>query len=155
MGSSSPKGIGYLEAKRDAASGEYFIIEPNVGRPTGRSAIAEAGGVELLYTMYCDAVGLPLPRARFQTYGSARWIHLRKDFQAAFYYWRHGELSLRDWFRSWRGKKAYAIFSWRDPRPFVGDLGKVIRLAMSPGELRKRGLVRGAASRRPEKDAST
>jgi D-aspartate ligase len=138
------RGIGYLEAKRDDVSGEYFIIEPNVGRPTGRSAIAEAGGVELLYTMYCDAVGLPLPSARQQSYGSARWIHLRKDFQAALYYWRRGELTLREWFRSWRGKKAYAIFSWRDPRPFIGDLGKVLRIAMSSRERRKRGFARDA-----------
>ena len=119
------RGIGYLEAKLDDATGEYFIIEPNVGRPTGRSAIAEAGGVELLYTMYCDAVGLPLPPERVQHYGSARWIHLRKDFQSALYYWRRGELSLREWARSWRGKKAYAVFSWRDPKPFFGDLKKV------------------------------
>ena len=141
------RGIGYLEVKRDSRTGEYFIMEPNVGRPTGRSAIAEAGGVELLYTMYCDAVGLPLPSNRVQGYGAARWIHLRKDFQAALYYWRRGELTLREWIRSWRGKKAFAIFSWRDPRPFLGDLRKVLALALSPGSLRKRGLARVSKSR--------
>ena len=50
------RGLGYVELKRDERSGEYYIMEPNIGRPTGRSAIAEAGGVELLYTMYCDAL---------------------------------------------------------------------------------------------------
>src|SRR5690606_32406833 len=54
-------GLGYVEMKKDARTGKHYIIEPNIGRPTGRSAIAEFGGVELLYTMYCDLVGLPLP----------------------------------------------------------------------------------------------
>ena len=81
-------GLGYVEMKQDARTGEFYIIEPNVGRPTGRSAIAEAGGVELLYTMYCDAAGLPLPSRRVQTYSGAKWIHLRHDFQSALYYWQ-------------------------------------------------------------------
>ena len=47
-------GLGYLEMKKDDRDGHFYIIEPNIGRPTGRSAIAEAGGVELVHTMYCD-----------------------------------------------------------------------------------------------------
>lgn len=114
-------GLGYLEMKRDERTGDHFIIEPNIGRPTGRSAIAEAGGVELLYTAYCDMIGLPLPENRTQQYQGVKWISLRRDFQSALYYWRRGDLSLRDWIHSWRGKKAYAIFSWSDPAPFFLD----------------------------------
>ena len=51
------RGLAYVEMKRDARTGRHLIIEPNIGRPTGRSAIAEAGGVELLYTAYCDRWG--------------------------------------------------------------------------------------------------
>src|SRR5574341_1720855 len=47
-------GLGYVEMKLDQQTGELVLIEPNVGRPTGRSAMAEANGVELLYSMYCD-----------------------------------------------------------------------------------------------------
>ncbi|MGI9309148.1 MAG: carboxylate--amine ligase, partial [Gammaproteobacteria bacterium] len=43
-------GLGYVEFKLDERTGEYYVIEPNIGRPTGRSGIAEAGGVELIYT---------------------------------------------------------------------------------------------------------
>jgi predicted ATP-grasp superfamily ATP-dependent carboligase len=118
-------GLGYVEMKRDERTGDHFIIEPNIGRPTGRSAIAEAGGVELLYTAYCDMVGLPLPDNRTQQYRGAKWISLRRDFQSAFFYWRRGDLSLRDWIHSWSGKKAYAIFSWSDPAPFIFDFLKL------------------------------
>jgi D-aspartate ligase len=115
------QGLGYLELKRDERTGELVIIEPNVGRPTGRSAIAEAGGVELLYTAYCDAAGLPLPAERVQRYRGAKWIYWRADAQAAIIRWRRGELTLRDWRRSIRGPKYEAVLSWRDPVPFVLD----------------------------------
>ena len=118
-------GLGYVEIKRDERTGDHFIIEPNIGRPTGRSAIAEAGGVELLYTAYCDITGLPLPENRTQQYLGVKWISLRRDFQSALYYWRRGDLSLQDWIRSWRGKKATAIFSWSDPAPFLFDFLKL------------------------------
>lgn len=121
------KGLAYAEIKQAADDGRLYIIEPNIGRPTGRSAIAEAGGVELLYTAYCDAAGLPLPEARVQSYGNVKWIHLRRDFQSALVSWRRGELSLRGWMRSLRGRKVYAVFSWRDPVPFVVDLWEALR----------------------------
>ena len=80
-----------LEMKRDAQTGDYFIIEPNIGRPTGRSAIAEAGGVALLYTMYCDVLGLPLPDNRTQQFTGTKWIDLRHDFQSAYSLLAQGE----------------------------------------------------------------
>lgn len=116
------RGLGYVEMKRDPTTGEYYIVEPNIGRPTGRSAIAEAGGVELLYTMYCDAAGLPLPPDREQRYGDVKWIHLRRDLQSAFVTYRRGDLSFREWLASIRGRKAFAVFSSRDPMPFVFDI---------------------------------
>jgi D-aspartate ligase len=116
------RGLGYVEMKRDHRTGRHFIIEVNVGRPTGRSAIAEAGGVELLFTAYCDAAGLPLPDRRVQRYGSAKWIYLRHDLQSAVHYWRRGELTFRNWWRSVRGVRADAVLDFHDPLPFAADL---------------------------------
>ncbi len=132
------RGLGYAEMKQDERSGKYFFIEPNIGRPTGRSATAEAAGVELLYTMYCDALGWPLPAERLQTFNGVKWLYLRQDFQSALYYWRQGNLTLGDWWRSWRGPKAYAVFSWRDPAPFVSDVLRVVRLLFSRRERERR-----------------
>lgn len=116
------RGLAYLEVKRDVRTGRHVIIEPNIGRPTGRSPIAEAGGVELIYTMYCDALGLPLPPNRKQTYGGVKWIYLRWDIQSALVHLWRRELTFGDWYQSFRGKKAYALFSWNDPGPFIWDL---------------------------------
>lgn len=118
------RGLGYLELKRDAVTGEYQMIEANIGRPTGRSATAEAGGVELLFTMYCDALGLPLPEGRTQTYGQAAWLDLRRDVLSAAHYCRQGELTPAGWLRSLRGPKAHAVFSLRDPLPFALELAQ-------------------------------
>ena len=131
-------GLAYLEIKRDQRSGDYFIVEPNICRPTGRSAIAEAGGVDLLYTMYCDALGWPLPSNRKQHYEGVKWINLRQDLRSALYYWRRGDLTLKQWWESVRGKKTYAIFSWSDPRPFWGDIVRSARLFIDKGERQKR-----------------
>lgn len=118
-------GLGYVEMKRDNRTGKHYIIEPNIGRPTGRSAIAEAGGVELLYTKYCDLFGLPLPENRAQQYRGVKWIYLRRDIQSALYYWKRGELSLNEWWRTFRGRKGYAVWSLTDQRPFWSDLWRI------------------------------
>ncbi|MDF2968312.1 MAG: ATP-grasp enzyme-like protein [Nocardioidaceae bacterium] len=122
FGSVGFHGLAYLEMKRDARTGRLVIIEPNVGRPTGRSAISEAGGVELVYTAYCDAAGLPLPADREQRYIGTKWLDLRRDAQAAFVARSRGELTVREWVASLRGPKAHAIWSRRDPLPFVVDM---------------------------------
>ncbi len=129
------QGLGYVEMKCDQRTGKHYIIEPNIGRPTGRSAIAEAGGVELLYTMYCDAVGWPLPENRDQTYHGIKWIYWRQDVLSALHYWRRGELTLKEWWQSLRGRKRYAVFSWTDPAPFLADFR---RNANRPAHKRKR-----------------
>ncbi|HMJ00409.1 MAG TPA: hypothetical protein VK488_11295 [Gaiellaceae bacterium] len=122
-------GLAYLELKQDAESGKHMIIEPNVGRPTGRSATAEAGGVELLYAMYCDVLGLPLPEEHLsQRYVGAKWIYFGRDIRSAFHYWRRGELSIRGWMGSLRGPMVDAVFSWRDPLPFCFDVWRAVGL---------------------------
>lgn len=124
-------GLGYLEMKHDVRTGKYIIIEPNIGRPTGRSAICEAGGVELLYTAYCDAAGWPLPENRVQQFIGAKWIYWLCDIKSAFAAWRQGELTLKEWAHSLRGKKRSAVFSWTDPAPFWLKLFSSTRKTLS------------------------
>ena len=122
-GSVDYRGLGYAEVKRERRTGSYFIIEPNVGRPTGRSAIAERGGVELLLTAYCDALGLPLPVEREQRYGGVKWIYWRRDLQSAAVRMLRRELTPRQWLRSVRGPSVEAVASLRDPLPMIAELG--------------------------------
>jgi predicted ATP-grasp superfamily ATP-dependent carboligase len=130
FGSVAYRGLGYVEAKTDARPGRLVIIEPNIGRPTGRSAIAERGGVELLLTAYRDALGEPLPEARVQRYGGAKWIYWRHDLQASLVHMRRGELGLLGWWRSIQGSPLEAVFARRDPAPFAADVAQTARMAL-------------------------
>lgn len=132
------RGLGYLEVKFDRRDRKPYIIEPNVGRPTGRSALAEASGIELLYTMYCDLAGLPVPPPPDRQDEKVKWLYLRQDLRSAWAYWRRGELSVRNWLHSIRGRKIFPVLSLSDPVPFVSDL---FRCAF-------RGLVRLVRSER-------
>lgn len=114
-------GLGSIEFKKDEITGEYYFIEANIGRPTGKSALAEACGVEFLYSMYCDLVGCPLPEERQQLYLGTKWVRLSTDLLSSVALWRSGELSAREWFKSLKGEKCYAIWSFHDPLPFVAQ----------------------------------
>lgn len=132
------KGLCYLDMKIDERTGKYLIVEPNISRLTGRAPLAEASGVELTYTMYCDLAGLELPENVVQKYGNVKWIHIRRDLQASYIYWRDKQLTFNDWFKSWRGKKTYAIFDWKDPLPFFGDIFRIFKLYINKNERMKR-----------------
>jgi predicted ATP-grasp superfamily ATP-dependent carboligase len=123
-------GLAYLEMKRDVRTGQHYVIEPNIGRPTGRSAIAEGGGVELLHTMYCDLTGRPLPAERTQRYGRTVWFDLRRDAQAAWHGWRTGGLTPRSWLRSLQGPRVHAVWALDDPWPFCLDVTQTAAKAL-------------------------
>lgn len=144
------RGLGYVEMKRDANTGRSFIVEPNVGRPTGRSALAEAAGVDLVYTMYCDAVGRPRPTNLKQTYQGMKWVHLLRDLQSAAYHWRRGDLNLRDWWNSVRGQKVYAVLSLRDPAPFFKAFKQAIPVLLSARERGKEDYQGQRSYRQPK-----
>ena len=123
------RGLGYLEMKQDVRTGQHVILEPNVGRPTGRSAQAEASGVELLFTQYCDALGRELPPSREQAFRGVKWIYLRRDLQSALHRWRRGELTPSEWAHSWRGPMQDALFSAKAPGPLLADFAYAVREA--------------------------
>lgn len=124
------RGLGYLEVKRHAMTGEEVLIEPNIGRPTGRSAAADADGVELLHTLYCDAIGAPRPAVTSTGNGEATWIFLRQDVRSALASVRTGDLTLRAWGDSLRGRRIYGLWDRRDPMPFVHDGARLVRGAL-------------------------
>jgi predicted ATP-grasp superfamily ATP-dependent carboligase len=141
------RGLGYVEMKRDASSGDYRIVEPNIGRPTGRSAIAERGGVELVLTAYRDALGESLPEAREQRYRGVKWIYWRHDLQSAIVHARRGEVTPGGWLQSVRGRRIEAVGSIRDPLPFVADLAGAARAAIrAAGRTLVRSVRRRATS---------
>lgn len=126
------RGLAYAEFKYDRQADKYYLIEVNVGRPTGGSAIAEATGVALHYAMYCDAVDWPLPTELQQQHNGAKWVHISADVRSALHAYRQGELTLANWWRSLRGPRVYASFSWSDPIPFWAQLISPVLRRLTP-----------------------
>lgn len=132
------RGLGYLELKKDPRDGTLFAIEANVGRPTGRSAMAEAAGHPLLLTQYCDALGWELPASSRRPCNRVCWIHLRQDVRSALAQWRAKKLSLGQWLCSYTsGRWCFAVWSAVDSAPFWTDLSGQLQTALISG-LRQR-----------------
>ena len=112
-------GLGYVEFKR--LNGELTAIEANVGRPTGRSAMAEAAGVEMHMALYRDLAGIARAGLGPPSPGVV-WVHLRRDLQAALWNWRRRDLTPMSWVRSLSGRRIGAVGRWSDPMPFLGDV---------------------------------
>ena len=73
-------GVGSLEMKMNDRDGKYYMMEVNVCRLPMRFKIVEAGGVELVYTMYSDALGLNNSTSTIQRFRGVKWISLHRDF---------------------------------------------------------------------------
>ncbi len=112
-------GQAYIEVKRDPRDGSYVLLEPNIGRSTGRSVMAEADGLELLMAQYNDLIGQPTRPYRDQPEVGVKWVYWRRELRVLYEHWRRGELTIGDWWRSISGRRITAVFDWRDPLPFV------------------------------------
>ncbi len=130
------RGLGSVEFKRDPRTGRFKILEPTVGRVNLQSETATANGVNLAGIAYAHLAGLEVERHR-QPAQCARWVNEYADLKSGLLRVRQGQLSVRDWVRSYRGSRRYAWFCWKDPLPSMvmgarlvakalrGDLGTV------------------------------
>lgn len=96
--------------------------------------MAEANGVDYHLAMYCDAIDAPLPPQLRQTDRKVKWIHFLRDVQSALHYIRSRELTIGGWMRSLRGPKAFAVFSIRDPMPFLSAIWHALPVLLSARE---------------------
>lgn len=124
------KGITSLEIKMDERNGRHYIIEPDVGRPNTSIGQVEASGVPILYTMYCDALDMPLPPYIAPKHTVVKWISLGRDLLASRGYYIRGELTFKEWFNSIRGVNTFAVISIRDPIPSIIDAYDLFKILL-------------------------
>jgi len=127
-------GFGSVEFKRDPRSGEFKIMEPTVGRSNLQSEIASANGVNLPWTAYQYFTDINDTRDNLQSVRTV-WIHEYGDVQSCIRRIQDRKLSVRDWIRSYQGKRCYALFSWRDPLPMLATFwkafGKIVNVGIN------------------------
>jgi D-aspartate ligase len=110
-------GIAEVEYKWDDITRDYELIEVNP-RPWDQHALGQACGVDLIHLAYCDLTGLPAADATFK-WVPRKWIAEDAFLMAALRLLWHREPGIGALFRQARGKKMYAIWSARDPLPFL------------------------------------
>jgi predicted ATP-grasp superfamily ATP-dependent carboligase len=108
-------GVAEVEYKFDDATGEYKLIEINP-RPWDQHRLGNAAGVDLMYLAYCEHAGLPMPAVSASVPGH-KWIAEDTFVTAAVRSpWQRAP-KFSTLLRLGRGKRIYAIWSWKDPLP--------------------------------------
>ena len=117
-------GIAEVEYKWDAAAAEYQLIEINP-RPWDQHRLGRVCGSDLAYVAYCDYAGLAKPELG-ERLPPVKWIAEDAFLMAALgHLWRR-DGKLKSLFRLARGKRIYAIWSARDPVPFLVYLARLL-----------------------------
>lgn len=105
-------GLGGIEFKHDPRDGKLKMIEINM-RPQTWEDITRVSGKELLWLSYCDLVGLPCHNNGQQIFG-IKLVDLIPDTVSALWFMSKKRLSFREWFKSYKGRKAYALIDLKD-----------------------------------------
>jgi D-aspartate ligase len=117
-------GIAEVEYKWDAAGGEYKLIEINP-RPWDQHRLGNACGVDLIYLAYCDHAGLAMPAVRREL-STKKWIAEDAFIMAALSSLRRRDQKLGTLVRFAQGKRIFAIWSIKDPAPFVAYVVRML-----------------------------
>ncbi|GIO26682.1 carboxylate--amine ligase [Ornithinibacillus bavariensis] len=110
------KGFAEIEFKKDEETGEFYLIEINA-RITNFNHLLYKVGLNFPYITYREMIGKPLePKALTDTTNRAFWYGY-EDFLAVKDYIKSGQLKTSEVMKSFFRPKAYAIWSWKDPKP--------------------------------------
>ena len=112
------QGYGSVEFKRHPVTGEYLMTEVT-GRTWYPHALSERCGLNLEYLTYKHMRGETIDDIPRDFEEHVKWIDEVGDYLSARQYWQEGELSLREWIRSYSGEKCWAIFARDDWKPGI------------------------------------
>jgi D-aspartate ligase len=119
-------GIGSVEFKRDQKDNKLKMIEMN-SRFWAQNSLAEVCGMNFAYTAYLDLVGKRIEKQiRFKE--SVKWLDFEADLTSFRGYHSQKRLGYWQWFKSFRGKKVWAKFTWDDPMPFIISINFGLRI---------------------------
>ena len=113
------RGLSEVEFMMDPKDGKYKLLEINA-RAWGWHTISIGAGVDLPYLSYLDMLGESVKRNGFMP--GVNWIRMVTDIPTAFGELVRGRMSFSDYIDSLKGKKQFAVWSVKDPLPFLAEL---------------------------------
>ncbi len=111
-------GLVEIEYKYDARDGEYKLLDVNA-RAWGFHALGGAAGVDFVWLLYADRMGLPIEAVRAKA--GVGWLRLLTDIPTAISDMAHGCLTVGDYYRSLRATGVESVFAWNDPLPSLAE----------------------------------
>lgn len=135
-------GIANVEFKKDEKDKIFKLVEINP-RPGVWNYSVLMSGLNLPYIAYLDLLeeSYEIPE---NTEEGKVWLILIQDFLYPIFLFRfigyqESSISISEWFRSTKGKKIFAVESWKDPLP---GLIYYLKFVSQPVERLKRNKVR-------------
>ena len=105
--------IGYRWDARDRL---YKVLDINPRIGCSFHLFTAENGLDVARALYLDMTGQPVPESRVRE--GRKWIVEFQDFSSCRQYRRQGQLTLRQWLRSFGGVEETAFFALDDLRPF-------------------------------------
>jgi D-aspartate ligase len=140
------RGIAGLEDKLDREDNQYKLLDFNP-RLMLSDALTAYCGINLALMQYLDLTSQrPAPVPEYPQ--GVKWLDSMEDFYSFKQYHERGELGFKDWLKSLRGARVFALFAWDDPLPFLVDrkfglsYGRILAYVIKDFVHRKFGLRR-------------
>ncbi len=111
------RGIAGLEFKLDRKDNQYKLLDFNPRLMLSDSLSAYCG-INLALLQYLDVTG-QRPAPRRESLRGVAWLDSIADFHSFKRYHARGELGVKDWLKSLRRARVFALFAWDDPLPFL------------------------------------
>lgn len=127
------QGIGYVEFKRDQRDGRWKMIEMNA-RTGATNALQAEAGLPLVLFEYNDLTGGPRPSIVDYRDGVLWWDSMN-DLDSYRRLRMRGQITLRQWVRSWFESEVYAYYAPDDMRPALKRSNYGMELARLVGAL--------------------
>ena len=113
----SYNGIMDLDYRFDKRDGEYKLVDFNPRIGAQFRLFEDAAGMDVARALYLDLMGKRVHAS--SPLNGRTFIVEFHDLAASFGYFRRGALKFSSWWRSLRGKREFAWFSFDDPAPFL------------------------------------
>jgi D-aspartate ligase len=123
-------GLVEVEYKLDPRDSQYKLLDVNA-RTWGYHSLGARAGLDFSYMLFCDQVGLPVSSASVRP--GLGWVRLTTDFPAACMAMLAGDVDLKSYIKSLRSCSTEAVFSAKDPLPFLAEIFMLPYLAVKRG----------------------
>jgi len=118
-------GIIDAEFKKDPRNGTFNLIEINP-RSWMQISFPLKLGVNLPYITYLDSLGKDVDQI-IPKKERVKWFYMFQDIFPSIQSLVSSNISFRNWIRTYKGKKEYAIFALDDPLPLFLGFFRIIR----------------------------